>query len=312
MAMKNQSLIDELADLIGMNLDESTDGNALAREAHYSRYHFQRMFRQITGEAPGTCRRRLRLERAAWLLLQRNRSVTQIAFESGFDSLDGFSRAFRKAAHLSPAQFQRSDSASWFFPTPNDIHYDPVIGAAIRLAHQFKKGVSDMDLTDVLVQHDMWLTRRFLEKAQSLKDAQLDKPLKGYDNPILYLGEEKTLRELLHRLVFTKERWMDSVHGRQEVENPDKSIAGMLHRLDLAFAEFLALARKVRDEQLWGISFMDMVCEPPQTFTYGGMIAHVLTFSAYRRTVVIDVLEQFGITDLNNGDPIEWQRSQAI
>ncbi len=46
MAMKNHSLLDELTDLVGTRLTESADGNALARDAHYSRFHFQRMFRR--------------------------------------------------------------------------------------------------------------------------------------------------------------------------------------------------------------------------------------------------------------------------
>ena len=299
-----------LRHLIGNNLDNMVDGNALASAAHYSRYHFQRMFREMTGETPSSCRRRLLLERAAYQLLHSDCSVTQLAFESGFESVEGFSRAFRKAAGVSPNHFRRLQPAIWFFTTPNDIHYDPVLGAAIRLAQQVRQGES-MDLTDVLIQHDLWLTRRILEKAQPLSDSQLDKPLKGFDNPLLYHSETKTLRELLDRLVFTKETWMASVHGSKEPANPDKSVKGMLKRLDSAFGEFVALTKKVRDEKLWDSSFMDMLCEPPEAFTYSGMIAHVLTFSAYRRTAVIEVLEQFGITDLGYGDPIEWQRAQA-
>ncbi len=308
--MKNHSKTDELTDLVGTNLDGSANGDALARDAHYSRFHFQRMFRQMTGETPGSCQRRLRLERAAYHLLQSDRSVTELAFESGFESAEGFSRAFRKAAGVSPSHFRRMHPVSWFFSTPNDIHYDPVVGAAIRLTRQDAKG-DTMDLTDILVQHDMWLTRRFLEKAQSLSDAQLDQPLEGIGNPLSFLGDEKTLREMLHRLVFTKERWMDSVHGRKEKKNPDKSVNGMLKRLDASFGEFIALTRKVRAENLWSSSFMDMICEPPETFTYIGIIAHMVTFSAYRRTAVIEAFEHFGIEDFGAGDPIEWHRAQT-
>jgi len=310
MAMKNSSLIDEMTDLLGTNLDESANGDALAREAHYSRFHFQRMFRDVTGETPGSCQRRVRLERAAYQLLQTDRSVTEVAFESGFASLEGFSRAFRKAAGVSPNQFRQVHRVSWFLSTPNDIHYDPVVGAAIRLTQQTRKG-EPMNLTDILMEHDLWLTRRFLERALTLSDSQLDEPLEGIGNPLSFLGDKKTLREMLHRLVFTKEMWMDAVHGRSENKNPDKSVKGMLKRLDSSFGEFNALARKVRDENLWETSFIDMVCEPPETFTYSGMIAHVVTFSAYRRTAVIEAFEHFEIEDFGAGDPIEWQRTQT-
>lgn len=46
--------------------------------------------------------------------------------------------------------------------------------------------------------------------------------------------------------------------------------------------------------------------ESPQFFTYGGMIAHVLTYAAYRRTLVVGALSSAGITDLED-DPLAWE-----
>jgi hypothetical protein len=46
-------------------------------------------------------------------------------------------------------------------------------------------------------------------------------------------------------------------------------------------------------------------------FTYGGMIAHVLTFAAVRRLVVLGAFESLGITDLDAGDPMEWVGAPA-
>ena len=53
-------------------------------------------------------------------------------------------------------------------------------------------------------------------------------------------------------------------------------------------------------------TFVDAVCEPPEVFTYGGMLAHVLTFAAHRRTLAIGALHSAGITDLGAGDPMRW------
>ncbi len=47
-------------------------------------------------------------------------------------------------------------------------------------------------------------------------------------------------------------------------------------------------------------------CTPPQVYTYGGLIAHVLTFAAYRRTVVVGALAETGVGDLHFGDPRDW------
>ena len=47
-------------------------------------------------------------------------------------------------------------------------------------------------------------------------------------------------------------------------------------------------------------------CEPPEVFTYGGTIAHVLTFAKHRRTLVAGALVDAGISDLGAGDSIRW------
>ncbi len=46
--------------------------------------------------------------------------------------------------------------------------------------------------------------------------------------------------------------------------------------------------------------------ESPEFFTYGGMLAHVLTYGAYRRTLVVGALSSAGVTDLED-DPLAWE-----
>jgi AraC family transcriptional regulator len=56
---------------------------------------------------------------------------------------------------------------------------------------------------------------------------------------------------------------------------------------------------------------VDALCDPPQSFTYGGMLSHVLTFSTYRRTLAILAFRELGVGDLGIGDPLEWERSMG-
>jgi AraC family transcriptional regulator len=49
---------------------------------------------------------------------------------------------------------------------------------------------------------------------------------------------------------------------------------------------------------------VDVTCEPPRVFTYGGVVAHVLTFGAHRPTLVCGALADAGVTDLGAGDPM--------
>jgi AraC family transcriptional regulator len=82
----------------------------------------------------------------------------------------------------------------------------------------------------------------------------------------------------------------------------------MLKRLDIAFISFAELVRQVRDENRWDELFVDDTGETTETFSYGGMVAHVVTFSAFRRSAALKILETLGINDLGYGDPIEWER----
>jgi AraC family transcriptional regulator len=56
---------------------------------------------------------------------------------------------------------------------------------------------------------------------------------------------------------------------------------------------------------------VDTLCDPPQEYTYGGIIAHVLTFAAHRRMVAIGALHSAGVIDLGIGDPRLWVAENA-
>lgn len=47
---------------------------------------------------------------------------------------------------------------------------------------------------------------------------------------------------------------------------------------------------------------------PPVSFTFGSVIAHILTASVIRRQTVTDVLRELGVPDVETRDPIEWER----
>lgn len=71
-----------------------------------SPFHLQRIFSAEVGESPLQFSRRVRLQRAAASLLVSHKSVLDIALDAGFDSPEGFSRAFRAMFSLSPRQFR--------------------------------------------------------------------------------------------------------------------------------------------------------------------------------------------------------------
>jgi len=91
---------------IQSHLDEPLSLNQLADVACFSPFHFHRLFRGLVGESPSEYIRRLRLERAKLDLRYSSRPVTEIAFDSGYETHESFTRAFRSAYGASPKEFR--------------------------------------------------------------------------------------------------------------------------------------------------------------------------------------------------------------
>ncbi len=75
---------------------------------HRSLSSFKRDFQNQFGEAPGKWLQKRRVRHAANLLSNTRMSVTQIAFESGFEDLSHFSRAFKKIMGVNPSDYKKS------------------------------------------------------------------------------------------------------------------------------------------------------------------------------------------------------------
>ena len=84
---------------------EDIDLQATAARADLSPFHFLRIFSKALGVTPHQYLVRSRLRRAARLLAEKERSVTDIAFDVGFADLSNFTRTFHRAAGVSPARF---------------------------------------------------------------------------------------------------------------------------------------------------------------------------------------------------------------
>ena len=111
--MKQTSIMDyetrllRVLDHIDTHLAETLDLEDLAAIACFSPFHFHRIFRGMTGEPLAGYIRRRRLERAAEKLLESDISITDLAFETGFESAEGFTRAYKARFGLSPSEYRR-------------------------------------------------------------------------------------------------------------------------------------------------------------------------------------------------------------
>lgn len=86
--------------------DQPIDLDVIARQACFSRYHFVRQFRRTFQTTPHQYLTELRIERAKALLQTTDRSVTEICFDVGYQSLGSFSSLFSRHVGHSPHRYR--------------------------------------------------------------------------------------------------------------------------------------------------------------------------------------------------------------
>jgi AraC family transcriptional regulator len=101
-------------DYIYAHLDEAPDLNTLADVAALSPWHWHRTWQAVYGESIAATVKRLRLQRAAADLSHTDQPLDAIWPRAGYASLAAFSRAFRDAYGLPPAEYRRAGSHTRF------------------------------------------------------------------------------------------------------------------------------------------------------------------------------------------------------
>lgn len=99
---------DNVFEMIEKNYADKISIEELARVMNISTFHFCRVFKQTTGKTTTEYINDVRLEKAALCLEQEELNITEIALKCGFDSVNYFSRLFRKQYHISPTKFREN------------------------------------------------------------------------------------------------------------------------------------------------------------------------------------------------------------
>lgn len=119
---------------------------------------------------------------------------------------------------------------------------------------------------------------------------------------------------MLAHLVQTKEVWLAAVDGHELPDlSADAPLESLAQRHEAVAGRWLAMVRDADRRGAWADRIVDALCEPPESFVLGGIVAHVLTYSAHRRQLARLMLRDAGLT-LDEGDPITWlhRRSGGI
>ncbi|MFT0212559.1 AraC family transcriptional regulator [Pseudomonas sp. F1_0610] len=106
---------------IEQHLDETLSVESLSCEAHFSVFHFHRLFSAYYGVSVGRYIQWLKLKRASYqLAFNHHQKIIDIALAAGFQSPESFTRAFKQACGQSPRQFrQQPNWLQWHARKPN-------------------------------------------------------------------------------------------------------------------------------------------------------------------------------------------------
>ena len=272
----------------------------MAGLAGLSRSQFERVARAVAGESPARFRRRVLLERAAYLMLASDLTILDIALDSGFTSHEAFTRAFKREHGVLPSVW-RAEPTSFRIDAPGDVHFHPPTGLRLPARHR----MDGVDLVVEMVEHHVWLVGELVDRARLVADVELDQPsersIEGLDGA--------TLRWALSRLIGQMEMWNAAVHDGdydfavEEHESP----TSMRRRLDRVGPEFVDNVSLLAATGRFDETFVEAFSPTPQVLSYGAMVAHVLTFAAHHRLLALSRHAEVAIPTLPRGfgDPTQ-------
>jgi AraC family transcriptional regulator len=292
---------DRLRELLDAVLEEENRTlEEMAGDAFSSPYHFSRLLSHDAGEAPVAMRRRVMLERAAWQL-RHGSTVTDAAWDAGYESVEGFSRAYARAFAHPPS----TRAAGHWLPAPNGIHFHPPMSLWVHTTEQTMN-----PLTEQLVHHDLDDTRFLLEQAKGMTEVDFRRPRIRGLAVTSWEGTEESVADVLEHHVFTKEVWLAAIEGTDFPPRDEHADAATLYdRHEAAAARWLAVVRDIERRGAWDDRLVDALCDPPESFVMSSVVAHVLTYAAHRRQLARHLLRDAGL-DPGDGDPINWLRAQ--
>ena len=245
------------------------------------------------------------LERAAYRLITTDHDVLRVAVEAGYSSNEAFTRAFARAFGRAPSRW-RPRPTSYRLDAPSEVHFTPPGGLRVP-AH---REVTAMDLLTRMVDHHVWLVGRARRRVRPAHARAAGRPV---EISVDGIDHDPTVRSLLARLVGQMAMWDAATESQPYDIDAERAetLADIRAKLAEVGPAFLTKVHGIIDDGRLDETFVDATCTPARVFTYGGMIAHVLTFAAHRRVLVCGALSDAGLDDFAAGDPMTWVAEPA-
>ena len=100
--------VQRMQDYIEKNLESEITLSGLAQVSYFSPWHSYRLFRRFTGLTPADYIRRMRLSHSALRLKSEGCRIIDVAYDLGFGSVDGYTRAFYREFGCNPSEYARN------------------------------------------------------------------------------------------------------------------------------------------------------------------------------------------------------------
>lgn len=143
--------IKEAIDFMERNLFEPINAEAVGRAINYAPSSFSNIFSAVVGYSVGEYIRFRRLTVAAEQLLQGNISVTEMAFQCNYETVEAFSKAFKRFFGCTPSQFVEAQPKHHKF-TPIHIHFQ--LKGGFSMTRNLIPGLQKVDWADTQRQNE--------------------------------------------------------------------------------------------------------------------------------------------------------------
>ncbi len=126
--------VQRMQEYIEKHLCENISFADVAKASLFSPWHARRLFLEFTGVTPSEYIRKLRLKQSALKLRDEDVNILDVALDSGFGSVDGYQRAFRKEFGCNPSAYAADPIPLGLF-TPYGVKFrymerkEPTMGA---------------------------------------------------------------------------------------------------------------------------------------------------------------------------------------
>mgnify|MGYP000023222796 CR=1 FL=1 len=105
--------IERVHSLMQARVHEQLDLDTLAELVNFSKYHFVKKYKELTGTTPINHFIQLKIERACHLLDTTHNNINEIAFAVGYEDAYYFSRIFKKLMGVSPSQYRKMRTGAY-------------------------------------------------------------------------------------------------------------------------------------------------------------------------------------------------------